>query len=201
MKKNITKRIICSILGVTIIAISIPFFVQANIGADCVTLLYDALVNKTGLSLGRWTFIFSVAYLIVVFILNKKRVGIATVFYVIFSQFIIDFVVSVLPKQTTVISGILLTLVGIVICSTGTILCISGDMGCSIYDAFVFSIDDRAPLKYVYIRYLSDGIHLLIGILLGGKFGIGTIICLVAFGPVVDFLKKLLYERIKKVLE
>lgn len=80
--------------------------------------------------------------------------------------------------------------------SIGCVFTLCSNVGLSIYDAFCFSITDHFNLKYIYVRYVIDGIHLITGIILGGKAGIGTILAFTIFGFVINILRKLLEKPI-----
>ena len=139
--------------------------------------------------------------LFVAIVLDRKKVGYTTLFYIIIGQYIIDFSASLIPQQNTILMGAAFTAVGIISISLGSVFCLAANVGLSIYDAFCFSITDHFNIKYVIVRYTSDGIHLVLAFLLSEPLGVGTIMCFVTFGATVDILKKLLYKPIVSLLE
>lgn len=200
MNKNIVKRIICATLGAISISIGIAFMTNANIGADPATLLYDTLAENVGLTVGRWVFILGLVMLIVPLIFDRKKIGYTTVFYVLICQYIIDFFIMILPKQDTLLMGIVYVVIGIILVSIGTTLCLAGEVGLTVYDSFCFSISDHFNINYPIVRYATDAIHLVAALLFKGKVQIGTIICLVGFAFSVNLIKKVLYEPVRKVI-
>lgn len=200
MNKKTVKRLLCSCIGIVLIATGVPFFVKGNVGTDSVTVLYSALTNRVGLTIGRWTFIIGVIECVVVYFTDKKKLGFTTITYVLLSQFIIDFINGLIPLQTNIITGTIFALLGIILMSLGCVFTLCSNLGLSIYDAFCFSITDHFKLKYVYVRYVIDGIHLVLGLILGGKVGIGTILAFTIFGFTINILKKWLTKPINRFI-
>lgn len=200
MKKSLVKRFIDATIGASLIAIGVGFFTRSGVGGDSVTLLYQALTNKFGLTVGKWSFIVGMFELLVPIILDRKKVGYTTIFYIIIGQYIMDFTTYLLPQQNTIIMGIVFTGIAILIISLGSVVCLASEMGLSIYDSFCFSISDHFKIKYVAVRYAADGLHLLLAFIFGELLGIGTIMCFLAFGITVDTIKKLIYEKLYNFL-
>lgn len=53
-------------------------------------------------------------------------------------------------------------------------------------DAIYLFIADKLNKPYRVVRMLTDGGFILVGIILGGVAGIGTLICLVILGPLTQ---------------
>ena len=200
MKKTLVKRVIGATIGASLIAFGVGFFTRSGLGGDSVTFLYQALTNKFGLSVGKWSFIVGMFELLVPIILDRKKVGYTTLFYIIIGQYIMDFAAYLLPQQNTLFMGIVFTVIAIIIISLGSVVCLASDMGLSIYDAFCFSISDHFKIKYVVVRYAADGLHLLLAFIFGELFGLGTIMCFLTFGITVDTIKKLIYDKLHAYL-
>ena len=65
------------------------------------------------------------------------------------------------------------------------------DCGKSPYDAFVLTIADTAHTTYHIVRWVTDLSSILLGWLLKGSFGVGTVICLLVSGKLVEWFIKL----------
>ena len=200
MNKIFIKRLLSATLGASFIAVGIGFMSNGMIGSDSLTIFCEALTDKIGLTVGRWVFIVGIVMVIVPLVLDRKKIGYTTVFYILIGQFIVDGTMAILPVQDNLFMGTVYVLISIVIISLGTIFCLSGDLGLSYYDAFGWSITDHFKLKYVIVRYSIDGFFLIVGLLMGGRVGIGTVMCFVLFAPVVNLFKKTLYEPIRKIV-
>lgn len=200
MKHKLVYRLLFSILGVSFICIGIALFSQSGINGDCLTVLYIALTNKFGLTIGRWTFIVGMVELIIPLIFDRKKIGFTTLFFAVIGQYIVDFFISIIPSQTKIIYGVLYILIATVIISIGSIFCLAARVGLTLFDAFCFSISDHFKIKYTYVRYGVDAFHLILALILGGSIGIGTIICLLISGITIDIIKKMIYEPLVNIL-
>lgn len=61
-------------------------------------------------------------------------------------------------------------------------------------------ISDKLHKKFSIVRMCVDGCFLLLGWLLGGAVGIGTIICLFLVGPVAGFFLPHSQKMVERVL-
>ena len=69
---------------------------------------------------------------------------------------------------------------------------IRADMGKSPYDAFIFAVMPRAGKGYAVIRWGMDAAWLAAGALLGGVWGVGTVLALVLIGKMTEGFGKAL---------
>lgn len=73
---------------------------------------------------------------------------------------------------------------GCVILAYGMTIVIKSDAGTGPNDLVAVVISDKSKKKFSVIRMIVDFTFVLIGFLLGGSFGVGTIICAFLVGPV-----------------
>jgi len=199
LTKSTKKRMIIATIGAIIIAFGVGMLIASDLGADSINVLYDALHKKFGLTIGRWTFIGGSIMLVFTLITNKKRIGYTTVIFVLISQFCIDFVNTNI-NPNTFMSKLIIAIIGLLVTGVGCGISLDAGLGLSIYDAFTYCVNDIVKGKYTIVRYAIDGTLLLIGWLLGGTVGIGTIMCLVYFGPAIPLFANLLKQPIEKFL-
>ena len=77
-------------------------------------------------------------------------------------------------------------LLGIAIFSFGTGLYSAADFGRGSYEAVTFSLAEKKGWKIKIVRMVLDIIVVIIGVLLGGKFGICTIATVLLSGPIIQ---------------
>ena len=77
-------------------------------------------------------------------------------------------------------------LVGITIFSFGTGLYSAADFGRGSYEAVTFSLAEKNNWKIKTVRMALDVLMVIIGVLLGGKFGICTVITVLISGPIIQ---------------
>ena len=77
--------------------------------------------------------------------------------------------------------------VGCVILAYGMTIVIKSDAGTGPNDLVAIVISDKLHRKFSVVRIIVDVCFVTVGWLLGGTFGIGTIICAALVGPVAGF--------------
>jgi hypothetical protein len=64
---------------------------------------------------------------------------------------------------------------------------IRSEAGTGPNDLVAVVISDKLKLRFSIVRIVTDVLFVLAGYLLGGRFGIGTVICAFLVGPVAEF--------------
>ena len=77
-------------------------------------------------------------------------------------------------------------LIGIVVFSFGTGLYSAADFGRGSYEAVTFSLAEKNNWKIKIVRMTLDVLMVLVGVLLGGKFGICTIVTVLLSGLIIQ---------------
>ncbi len=194
LKENrTTKAIVANML---LAAVSLFFnglgvylTIQANIGAGPWDVLNLGLSKTFGILYGTASVAVSCAILGVDIVL-KEPIGIA--------MFIDAFTVgksvdlfnrlNLVPRCDSVFAGVPVMLIGLVIMAYTQYTYMSASLGCGPRDTLLVALAKRIkriPIGAICITMLS--IATLIGWILGGPVGIGTLICAFATGPIMQF--------------
>lgn len=197
--KNNFKKIIISVLGIICLCFGIGMNIKVGIGVDPLSATYDAVSKIINLSLGTTTALISIIYLVLGYVLYKKNVGIATLLFIFISKYPIDFAYNHFVRSDSLIINIVLCLLTILIIALGSELFIFSSLGACPYDSFTMGIGKRLKheVKYIYIRWASDGLLLILAILLKGDIGIGTILSFAFVGIFMKWWQKILEKFIK----
>ncbi len=78
-------------------------------------------------------------------------------------------------------------LLGIVIFAIGTGIYAAASLGRGSYEALTFSLAEKNGWQIKVVRMVLDLLMVIIGVLLGGEFGICTIVTIIISGPVIQF--------------
>ncbi len=129
---------------------------------------------------------------------------------------IIDFFNMILEPlfagNVSLIAKILVNVLGCVILAYGMTIVIKSDAGTGPNDLVAIVISDKTHKKFSIMRVIVDVCFAGVGFLLGGKLGIGTVICAFVVGPVAGvflpinekmvniILKKLIAEKNEKAI-
>lgn len=211
MKKSISliKRLVLFFIGMSIIQFGVALFLKTSIGSDSFTVFTEGLatvLNKTGLKdlsivhmiTGRAEVTPGVANMIILIVLfigilivDRKRIKIGTLICVIGVGPIIDLgvkAVSYFPiESANIFVKMLLVLGGCFIIAVGFSIMSESDIGVAPNDIVPFIIKDKLNCQYRWARIAFDATFLIVGFILGGKVGIGTIIAMLAIGPFIQF--------------
>ena len=79
-------------------------------------------------------------------------------------------------------------LLGVVLFAIGTGLYASASLGIGSYEAVTFALAEKNNWQVKIVRVVLDILMVVIGVLLGGHFGICTVATVVISGPVIQFV-------------
>ena len=186
-------RLVLLFCGLTIAHLGVTLFILANLGADPFNVFVQGLRLLIGSSLTHGSIHMCVSFLIILILLFVDRTYIkaGTLICMICGGPIIDFftwVLSVFEIGSAVLAiKIPVLILGCVILAFGMTIVIRSEAGTGPNDLVAVVISEKGKFKFGLTRVITDGLFVLIGFILGGKFGIGTIICAFLVGFVADF--------------
>ena len=79
---------------------------------------------------------------------------------------------------------------GVILFAVGTGLYASASLGRGSYEAVTFALAEKNHWQVKIVRMVLDAIMVVIGILLGGKFGVCTIITVIVSGPIIQLVNE-----------
>ncbi len=198
MKRSIKEwslRVAVLLLGLTIAHFGVTLFLLSDLGADpfnvLVQGLFRSLAQLTGwpvLTHGRVHIALSLLIIVILLITDRSYIKIGTVLCMLFGGPIIDFFTALLAflpdLANTLALRILLLALGCVILAFGMTIVIRSDAGTGPNDLVALVISKKTGKRFSIIRVLVDASFILLGFLLGGVVGLGTLVCMLLVGPV-----------------
>lgn len=186
------KRILMTVLGVSICGISVGFFSYSNMGLDPFQVLAHGLWGLTKIDFGTFYTILNIIMLLAVFFINKKKIGLGTLINLFLLGYVSQFSEWVLRKinsEPSFAIRMAALIFAVVVMCLASALYFTADLGVSTYDAVALTIDERTSdkIKFRYIRIGTDLICVIVGGLLGATVGIGTVITAFFMGPLISF--------------
>ncbi len=199
------RRIMMSLAGVVICAVSVGIFKLAALGVDPFQSLMSGLDAMIPIEFGTLYVIVNVVLLLFSLIADRSRIGLATFINLFLlgyiTQFTYEFLQGVFPEPSMVFRVVCL-IIGIVVICFGSALYMTADLGVSTYDAVAIVMSSKWKWgKFKYIRICTDLVCVITGCLLFvfagnpiGKIptiaGIGTIITAFFMGPLIEFFNE-----------
>ena len=201
MKRGIKEWIIRAIIlmiGLAIAHLGVTLFLLSDMGADPFNVFVQGLYHRISvftssgvLTHGRTHMAISLFIIIVLLLVDRSYIKIGTVLCMVCGGPIIDFFTwilgLVLSENTAIAIRILMLILGCVILAYGMTIVIKSDAGTGPNDLVAVVISDKTNKKFSIIRLLVDGVFAIVGFMLGGTLGIGTIVCVLLVGPVAGF--------------
>ncbi|MBR4331289.1 MAG: hypothetical protein IKP72_01280 [Clostridia bacterium] len=162
--------------------------IQANIGAGPWDVLNLGLSKSLGILYGNASIAVSLSILVIDFLL-KEPIGVAMFIDAVVVGKAVDFFnwVHAVPACGSLWTGIPVMLIGLFILAYTQYTYMIASLGCGPRDTLLVGLAKRAkrtPIGAVSIALLSTAT--LIGWLLGGPVGVGTLICAFGSGPVMQ---------------
>ena len=203
-------RILILMIGLSIAHLGVTLFLLSELGSDPFNVLIQglfrtlsSLTERSFLTHGRVHIAVSLLIILILLLTDRSYIKIGTVLCMVCGGPIIDFFTLLLTPLFEKIGSlplrILVLAVGCVILAYGMTIVIKSDAGTGPNDLVAIVISDKLHRKFSVVRIIVDVCFVTVGWLLGGTFGIGTIICAALVGPVAGFFlphNKRIIERI-----
>ena len=162
--------------------------IRANIGAAPWDILNIGLSKTLHILYGTASITVSLTILLID-ILLKEPIGVAMFIDAVVVGKAVDFfdAIDAVPECTSLWTGIPLMLAGLVILAYTQFMYMKAALGCGPRDTLLVGLAKRSgkiPIGAVSIALLGSAT--LIGWLLGGQVGIGTLICAFGAGPIMQ---------------
>ena len=182
-----TKTLLMVFLGNIIFGLGVAVIIAAGAGLDPWTILAEGLGLIFDVSIGFATFIVSVSVLIL-WIPLRQIPGFGTVINTIVVASVIDIALPWLPKPADDLLWLQLIqlLIGILICGIGSGIYLTGNLGPGPRDGLMTGLQRITGRPIALVRASIEIIVVIIGWLLGGTVGVGTIIFAIFIGPAVS---------------
>ncbi|MEV6896928.1 hypothetical protein [Amycolatopsis sp. NPDC051372] len=180
--------------GLALYGASMAMLTRAHLGLDPWDVLHEGITKLTGLSFGTVTAIASV-FVLLLWIPLRQRPGIGTVANVVVISVTVDAVRAVLPDQHALALQILLLVGGGVLNAVATAVYVGTRLGPGPRDGLMTGLTARTGWSVRLVRTGIEVTVLAVGWLLGGTFGVGTVLYAVTIGPLTQALLPLVTWR------
>ena len=201
-KKQMIKEILKSAFGLFIFSIGVYLTIQANIGLapwDCLSMGVSA---RVGMSYGIVHTIISII-IVLIDVLLKEKIGYGTILDALLVGNYVDLIdrIITLPDFNSLPISIVMVVVGLLIMGYGQVFYMDAAQGCGPRDSLLVALGKRFPRTPIgVVQTGMVGIALLIGWLLGGPVGIGTVISVFGLGTALQIVCKIMHFEPRDVV-
>ncbi len=187
---DLGQRFVRLLVGLFLFGVGIGLMLQSHLGVPPWDVLHQGLAKRFGLTVGIWSIIVSVLVLLL-WLPLRERYGLGTLLNAVIIGLVLDLTSAVVPEATTTTVAWAMLLAGVVIIGVASGLYIGANLGPGPRDGLMTGIARRGP-SIRLTRAVIEIAVLTVGWILGGTFGIGTIVFALAIGPLVQYFLPLL---------
>ncbi|WP_033436567.1 membrane protein YczE [Saccharothrix sp. NRRL B-16314] len=179
------RRVPQLLAGLWLYGASMALQIRATLGLDPWDVLHEGLTKITGLSFGTITALVGVVVLLC-WIPLRQRPGVGTVSNVIVIGVAVDVSLAILPNPAELLPRILFLTAGIVLNGLAAAVYIGARLGPGPRDGLTTGFCARTGTSLRLVRTVVELTVLVIGWLLGGTIGVGTVLYAVTIGPLTQ---------------
>lgn len=190
--KNKLLKFFRLIAGFIFCASSTIFMLNSNLGLSPWDVFHQGISRLTGITIGQASIIIGILFVIIGMCFGQ-RLGIGTILNMILVGQFIDLIMylNIIPEATNMITGILMMIIGMLLMGYGCYLYISCGLGCGPRDGVMIVLSNMLNKPIKYVRATMEISVLILGFILGGTVGLGTIISAIFLGYSIQLVFKL----------
>lgn len=149
--------------------------IQSNIGNAPWSVLAQGISKNLNITMG-WSTFFISAVVLLAWIPLREKPGFGTISNLVIIAAAIQVGVLVIPVQQSFLSGVIFALLGIGMVGVATSFYITCGLGSGPRDGLMTAIHNRSGVRVGRVRLGIELTVVLLGALLGGKVGLGTLL-------------------------
>ncbi|MFC0522501.1 YitT family protein [Pontibacillus salicampi] len=176
------------VIGLIILAFGIALTIKGKqLGIGPWDVFHVGLHKQLGLTVGTWSIIAGIVVVGFTSIITKTLPQIGTILNMVLIGVFIDIFSFLLPEPETLLSSIIIFAIGLVILAYGIGIYVAPELGAGPRDGLMLVIRDRTGWKVQWVRNGIEITVFLLGWLLGGPVGVGTVIIAFFLGSLVGY--------------
>lgn len=194
------RLVMIYVTGIALTYLGTSIVVKAAIGAGFWAALFVGLNQQTGLSVGIWFGLAQVILVVLNSFLRKTSMDWLAVIPIIlesaFFAFWLDVVLRSVDFQGTSLAlKIAIFLLGITIATIGIALYIQTNLTRSPVDELFLALSERLQWRISTTQITIATVITLLALLVQGPVGLGTIIAMLIYGPLIEYWNHIFQKR------
>ena len=185
IRRTLGRRLFNLYLGLVLFGVSCGMIVASGLGLGPWDVFHQGLSEQIGISLG-WVVIWVGLGVLLLWIPLRQRPGLGTVSNAIVVGLVIDATLNVLSQPSSMAARVGFMLIGVVGNGIATGLYIGAGLGPGPRDGLMTGLAARGHSIRV-VRTSLELTVLVIGWLLGGTVGVGTVLYALSIGPLAHY--------------
>ena len=181
--RTLTLCILCA--GLTIFGIGDALLIASGSGNSPWTVFSQGVSEISGWSIGVTTFLTSLGVL-VFWIPLKQKLGVGTILNAVIISISIEFFLPYLPQPDSYALQLVQAGFGIVLVGLGSGIYLISNLGPGPRDGLMIGLQQLTNLPVARVRTVIEVTVVFLGWMLGGIFGVGTLMFALGIGPAVS---------------
>lgn len=194
--KSLAIGLVKLMIGFFLLSLGIVLTCQAGLGIAPWDVLSQGVSETTPLTMGQASVVTGLVILILD-VLARERIGIGSILNMIFIGTFMDLIngindrIGLIPLAQDVWTGLLLLLLSFPFMAVGMYLYMVPRLGAGPRDSLMVAVKRRVPVPVGVCRMVIEAVVLVVGWLMGGTVGIGTVVLVLGNGPAMQLCFKL----------
>lgn len=189
---NLAVRIAMVLVGLFVLGASIALYVRADVGADPFTVLALGVSNCTGATVGAATQLVGAGLLVFLLAVDRRHIGIGTLLNAVLVGGFADIVLRFAPRPLGLLPTVAMAAAAVLMMGVGVGLYVSGGLGEGALEGVMLAMSDRLRIPVRLSRICMDVVAVLVGVALGARIGVGTVLGAALTGPIAEATMRIL---------
>jgi uncharacterized membrane protein YczE len=184
---RLPRRLTQLYVGLVLYGVSLAMMVRGGLGLAPWDVLHSGFIRHVPITLGQAVILFSFVVLLL-WIPLREVPGLGTVSNAIVVGLAADATLALLDRPDAIGWRIALMLAGVLLNGLATALYIGAQLGRGPRDGLMTGLSRRTGGSLRLVRTALEVSVVVIGLLLGGALGIGTVLYAIAIGPLTQWM-------------
>jgi uncharacterized membrane protein YczE len=184
---SVVRRLPGLLVGLVLFGVGIAVMAASGLGLGPWEVFHQGISNRTGLALGTVSILVGIPVLSLWWPLGE-RPGLGTILNIALIGPATNVALPLLPRPTDPAAQLVMSVAGVLLIGLGSGLYLAADLGPGPRDGLMTGLHHRFGWSIRRGRTGIELVILVVGFLLGGTVGLGTILFAFGIGPVVQVL-------------
>lgn len=184
---RLVRRLAQLFLGLALYGVSLAMMVLGDIGLAPWDVLHSGVTRHVPITLGQAVVLFSFVVLLFWIPLREKP-GVGTIANALVVGMSADATLALFDAPDDLATRIALMVGGVVLCGLATALYIGAQLGRGPRDGLMTGLHRRTGVSLRAVRTGLEGTVVVLGLLLGGVLGVGTVVYALTIGPLAQWM-------------
>lgn len=175
-------RLIRLVVGLFLFAVGVVITLNANLGVAPWDVLHTGIAQVSSLTIGRANILMGILVIIIDIILGQP-IGWGSLLNMLLIGLFIDMlmIADIIPIANSLVPGLIMLFIGMIVNGYAAYVYISAELGAGPRDGLMIVLTKRTNKSVRVVKGFIEILVVIVGFIMGGKVGIGTVI-LAAFG-------------------